>query len=119
MNKVFIPQEPMRRNRETGQFESTMRFDQAAQFGETVVLLPPGRMMLSPQPAIEKMKSKLRDFNDDDYLIAVGDPTAIAIAAVIAANNNLGRLKMLKWDKEKSLYISVELNIFQRTGNND
>lgn len=116
MNKVFIPQEPVRRNKRTGELESRMRFEVASKFGETVVLLPPGRMMLSPQPAIERMKDKLRDFSDDDYLIAVGDPTAIAIAAVIAADNNRGKLKMLKWDKEKEVYISVEIDIYHRTG---
>ena len=41
----------------------------AADYGEIVVLFESGQqIMFSPQPAIRKLKRKLKDFNDDDYL---------------------------------------------------
>jgi hypothetical protein len=54
----------------------------------------------------------LKDFSDDDYLLAAGDPSAIAVAGAVAAEANRGRFKLLKWDKSNKGYIRVDINIF-------
>lgn len=116
MTRVFIPQEPQRRDPVTGQMTSIMNFNKARKFGEPVVCCPSGPVALSTAPAVWALKDKMRDFGDDDYLIAVGDPTLQAMAAVIAAESNRGRIKFLKWDRELGDYFVVEFNLHQRPG---
>lgn len=109
MSKVFIIQEPMKRDKETGEMVPMMNFKSAMDYGDLITCLPPGRVSLSPVPMVRKLVEALKDFSDDDYIVPVGDPTAIAAASAIAAKNNLGRLKILKWDRDYKRYIMVQL----------
>mgnify|MGYP004701045945 CR=1 FL=1 len=112
--KVFIPQEPMKRDRITGEMMPVMDFRKALEYGELVVCLQGGRIALSTAPMVRQLEEVLRDFCDDDYLLAAGNPTAIAVAGAIVARNNLGRFKMLNWDKESKQYIKIEVNLNPR-----
>lgn len=103
--RVFVVHEPMRRN-DRGGMESQFDLTRARRYGELVPLLN-GRLPLSTEPIIEELQRKLRDFHDEDHLLAVGSPTAIAWAAIVAARANSGRVKMLVWDRESKSYISV------------
>lgn len=114
--KVYIPQEPTRRDQSTGKMVSTMNFNKARQFGEPVVLCPSGPVALNTAPTVWQMKSELRGFCDDDYLIAVGDPTLQAMAAIVAAEMNRGRVKFLKWDRELGQYFEVQFDLHYRLG---
>lgn len=116
MGKVYICQEPQRLDHTTGRMVSMMNFNHARKFGEPVVLLPSGPVALNTAPTVWALKDALRDFGDDDYLIAVGDPTLQAMAAIVAAENNRGRVRFLKWDKELGQYIKVDFNLHQRLG---
>lgn len=111
MGKVFIVQEPMRRNKDTGQLESMMDFHMASEYGDPVVCLSSPRVALTPGPMIQSLNKVLKDFSDEDYLICVGDPSAIAVAASICAKNNLGRYKLLKWVRDTRSYIKVDINL--------
>lgn len=84
----------------------------AARFGELKVLLPPGQIQVDAMPAVRRLSKLLSDFCDEDHLLCIGDPVAIAIAAAIAAANNNGRLKLLKWDRQEGQYYSVEADTF-------
>ncbi len=87
----------------------------AADYGEIVVLFESGQqIMFSPQPAIKKLRRKLRDFNDNDHLLMMGDPAAMGIACCIASDMNRGRFKILKWDKVQKRYYSVSVNINEK-----
>jgi len=87
----------------------------AGRFGELIPLLPPGRQItLSPAPIVRMLKSKLKDYSDDDYLLAMGDPAAIAIASMIAGDVNNGVVNILKWDRENKAYYSVTVDMFNR-----
>ena len=69
----------------------------AKEFGELKLLLPEGsQVVLSAAPTVRKLKTRLKDFCDDDYLLLIGDPDAIGIACSIAADSNRGRYKCLK-----------------------
>ena len=52
--------------------------------------------MFSPQPAIRKLKRKLKDFDDGDYLLMMGDPAAMGIACCIAAEMNRGKIQHIE-----------------------
>ncbi len=59
---------------------------------------------------------KLIDFNDDDYLLLVGDPAAIGLCCAVAAAIN-GRFTVLKWDRQEMTYYPVSFDI--RGGSQD
>lgn len=86
----------------------------ARQYGELSVLLPPGDVVLSPGPTVRKLKRKLKDFCDADYLLLMGDPVAIGIACVVAAEMNRGKVQVLKWDRQQHVYYSLKFNANQR-----
>ena len=87
----------------------------AAEYGEIVVLFDSGQqIMFSPQPAIRKLKRKLKDFDDGDYLLMMGDPAAMGIACCIAAEMIRGRFNILKWDKKQQRYYPVTINLNEK-----
>ena len=87
----------------------------AQEYGDIVLLFESGQqIMFSPQPAIKKLRRKLKDFDDNDYLLMMGDPAAMGIACCIASDINRGRFKILKWDKIQKRYYSVAVNIYEK-----
>lgn len=101
MPRVFVVQEVPGRN-------ITHAFD----FGQVEVLLNPGvHVVLSPGPIARTMRQKLANFTDDDFIVPIGDPAAIAMAASIASYYNNGRYKLLKWDRETERYYPVVIDI--------
>ena len=87
----------------------------AADYGEIVVLFESGQqIMFSPQPAIRKLKRKLKDFNDEVYLLMMGDPAAMGIACCIAAEMNRGKFNILKWDKKQQRYYPGSINLNEK-----
>jgi hypothetical protein len=50
-------------------------------------------------------------FDDQDYLLCIGDPVAIGLATAVAASRNYGRVKLLKWDRQEHRYYVVKANI--------
>jgi len=87
----------------------------AEKFGTLELLLPEGsQLVLSTGPTVRRLRYRLRNFNDDDYLLLIGDPSAIGIACAVAATNNRGQFKCLKWDKREYKYYPVEVNLNER-----
>ena len=87
----------------------------AEEYGKIEVLFESGQqIMFSPQPAIRKLKRKLKDFNDNDHLLMMGDPAAMGIACCVAAEMNRGKFKILKWDKMQKRYYSVQVNLNEK-----
>ena len=84
----------------------------AEKFGDLKICLPDNRqMVLSSGPLTFKLKQELKDFNDDDYLLLIGDPAIIAVAGAIASENNNGRFKVLKWDRNEMKYYDIEIDL--------
>ena len=87
----------------------------AEKYGDLELLLPEGsQLVLSTAPTVRRLKSKLKDFSDEDYLLLMGDPSAIGIACAVASSNNRGRFKCLKWDKREYKYYPVEVNLYEK-----
>lgn len=80
---------------------------EAEKFGELVILLPPGRIMLTPKKAKAMLRKGVKDFMNDDYLLLVGDQGAASLMCVVAAEMNRGRYTYLQWDRFMSEYIEV------------
>jgi len=87
----------------------------AQEYGDIVLLFESGQqIMFSPQPAIKKLRRKLKDFCDDDYLLMMGDPAAMVIAGCVASDVNRGKFKILKWDKKERRYYPVSINMNEK-----
>jgi len=84
----------------------------AEKFGDLKIVLPDNKqIILSSGPLTFKLQQELRDFNDNDYLLLIGDPAIIAVAGAIAADINNGRFKVLKWDRNETKYYDIEIDL--------
>ena len=102
--KVFVVQEVSGRN-----------ILSAEKYGELELLLPNNsQIVLSSGPTVRRLNQKLKNFSDDDYLLLMGDPSAIGIACAIASSNSRGRFKCLKWDKREFRYYPVQINLYEK-----
>ena len=83
----------------------------AMEFGDVVILAPPGNTLLNTEPILRTMRDKLREFSDDDLILPLGDPALIMAVGSIAARANNGRVRVLRWDKKRQAYHTITLNI--------
>ena len=84
----------------------------AEKFGDLKVVLPDNKqIVLSSGPLTFKLKHELKDFNDDDYLLLMGDPAIIALAGAVASDVNGGKFKVLKWDRDEKKYYDIEIDL--------
>ena len=111
MPNVYVPQTPSRFDVATRVWVPTVSLSAAEKFGPIVQLLPPEAGRLATAPMVAALKERMADFTEDDYLIAVGDPSVLAAAACIAVRKTGGTLRLLKWDRYTSDYLPVELDI--------
>lgn len=106
MPKVYVVSE-------TGQHNITSALD----FGEIEIVLPGNaQVAFSVAPTVARIQRKLANFTDEDYLLFIGDPTAIGIISAVAASKNHGRYKCLKWDKIERRYIPIQVDLFPKKG---
>ena len=89
----------------------------AEKFGDLKVVLPDNKqIVLSSGPLTFKLKHELKDFNDKDYLLLMGDPAIIAVAGAVVSDVNGGKFKVLKWDRDEKKYYDIEIDL---RGKND
>jgi hypothetical protein len=102
MPKVYVIQDPDGKN-----------ILSASDFGEIVILLPADRQVtFSPGPTIFELRQKLAYFTDQDFLLFIGDPAAIAMASAIVTDQNGGRFKILKWDRQEHRYYPIQIELY-------
>jgi len=109
MPTVYHTQQTGRRDPETGAF-IPHNTKPAMVFGTIVTMLPSGGdPALAPQPMVNHLERKLKDFTAEDYLLPMGSPAAIAAAGYIAAKNSGGKVRVLIWDNKLRAYYVSEL----------
>lgn len=111
MSRVFVPQVPSRFDVSVQLWVPTVNLSPAEQYGEVVIMLPPDAARLHVAPLVTAMRERMEDFTEQDYIVAVGDPSLIAAAAVIATHKAHGKLRILKWDRMRAQYIPVEMEL--------
>ena len=88
----------------------------AQKFGEIVTLLPVySQIILSPGPLVIKLRTLLKNFTTNDYLLLSGDPAIIGVVCSLVSDQTNGRFKLLKWDRQEKTYYPIEINIFQKS----
>ena len=110
MSKVYIAQEPIYRDKDTGAVIPRFDLTPAAVYGELEFLTPGNANSLMPGPTMRALRQKLRGFSDEDFILPTGDPVLIAMVVLVAAESNMGKVKMLKWDKPTRSYIVIQLD---------
>ena len=110
-SKVYIIQNVMRKYPD-GTYRG-LDYSQAERFGEVIFLFDGNKqVVMSPQPTIRKLKTVLKDFNDNDYLLLVGDPALIGLTTSVLVTISNGRYNMLKYDRIEKDYFPIRVDIY-------
>ena len=87
----------------------------ASSYGQFKFLLPElSQIIFSPGPLIYKLRTLLKNFTTDDYLLLTGDPAIIGVACSIVSDMTNGKYNLLKWDKQERQYYPIEINLYER-----
>lgn len=111
MPKVYAPQVPSKYDPATRLWVPSINLEPAKEFGDLVVMLPPNANRLHINPLVVALREQMKDYGPEDHIVAVGDPSLIAAAACLATKKTGGLLRILKWDRLSSSYISVEAQL--------
>ena len=61
----------------------------AQKYGDIVTMLPEfSQMILSPGPLIHKLRTLLKNYTEDDYLLLSGDPAIIGVVCSLVFRYN-------------------------------
>ena len=87
----------------------------AAEYGTLKFLLPElSQIVFSPGPLIFKLRSLLKKFSTEDFLLLTGDPALIGVACSIVSDITGGKYKLLKWDKQENKYYPITINLYEK-----
>ena len=87
----------------------------ASKYGKFKFLLPEfSQIIFSPGPLIFKLRSLLRDYTVEDYLLLTGDPAIIGVACSIVSDMTNGKYSLLKWDKQDRIYYPIKINLHEK-----
>jgi hypothetical protein len=110
LSRVFVVQRPATRSGERGCWVEKFDLAPAEAFGELVTILPYGNISREPR-ALQAVKSTVSGalcaFNpDEDYVLPVGDPVAIAIVLMELGARRFHPVRALKFDRRRGCYES-------------
>ena len=87
----------------------------ASKYGKFKFLLPEfSQIIFSPGPLIFKLRSLLKDYTVEDYLLLTGDPAIIGVACSIVSDMTNGKYSLLKWDKQDRMYYPIKINLHEK-----
>jgi hypothetical protein len=105
MNRVFIPQVPQ--HFDDALQKMVTRFntlDQAAEFGELVILLDRNDDVWNPDAVLAKLERAMRSFTDDDYILPMGSYPFMMWTAMIAMSKARNYVQHLQWHQREKNY---------------
>ena len=106
MNTVFVVQEDPKKN-----------LLPALEFGSIEYILDAmDQIGLNPGPWVRRICDALIDYTKDDYILAIGDPSAIGVACAVASERTGGKFKVLKWDRQERRYYPVHIDLTTKKG---
>ena len=87
----------------------------ASKYVEIKFLLPELKQInFSTGPLIYKLRSLLKNFREEDYLLLTGDPAIIGVACSIVSDMTNGKYNLLKWDKQERKYYPIKINLYEK-----
>ena len=112
MSSVYVVQRPRFKNPLTGEWQDKYDLKPAEQFGEIKEILRPGNFTGAERKNVMlRIIENLKDFNSDDYLLALGDPVMIAAAACVAMDYAQDFIRVLKWDRQIEQYMPFVISL--------
>lgn len=111
MPKVYVPQIPSRFDKTSGIWVPQVNINAAKRYGDIIEILPPEASRLHVAPLITVIREAMKSYSKDDFIVALGDPTIIAITACMAFMHAGALLRLLKWDRQTGDYILVEAKL--------
>ena len=110
--RVFVVNQPMRRDPATNAWVNAMDLGAAREHGELIFMLPAGRLPADANAIVRAVRRSMASFRPEDYLLLVGDPRAIAIAAAVAADLTDGSLNLLNWRRSQLCYEASIVDVY-------
>ena len=87
----------------------------AQKYGEIKVLLREDSIIFfSPGPIIFSLRTKLKNFTREDYLLLTGDPAIIGVACSVVSDMTNGKYNLLKWDRQEKMYYPIKINLYEK-----
>ena len=87
----------------------------AQKYGEIKVLLrEDSQIIFSPGPIIFSLRTKLKNFTQEDYLLLTGDPAIIGVACSVVSDITNGKYNLLKWDRQERTYYPIKINLYEK-----
>lgn len=114
MSRVFVVQEPLKRVGRS--VIPRIDYSTLTPYGEVRFLFSWGELrdedvLDNPAQLIWKLRAALHSFDDDDYLVCLGNPALIGMAVTIAAERNDGYVRILDWIRDEGRYRVVEMDL--------
>ena len=102
--KVYVPQEPMRKNPDGSWSSKGYNLAAAADYGDICVIWKPDATIMTRASAEESAVLIAAQYNEDeDYVVALGSPSLIALLGwAIGAEGK--QLRILEWDRRMGRY---------------
>lgn len=108
MGNVYVVQNHLRYDPDQGELVPRYDVSPAERFGTIRFILTPRANMNRPEELVAKMDLILAGFNDEDYLLPIGNPALIGWAIAIAAAHNGGKVRLLVWSGKERDYAEVK-----------
>ncbi len=109
---VYVVHEPRRLDKTTQTWRQVHDVRPAEEFGELKWLVAGGQAVHDPVALVEQLTEGLQGFQATDYLLPIGDPKLIAMAAAIAARRTDGSLNLLEWRGAERRYRVVKTRLW-------
>lgn len=107
--RVYVVQRPTRRS--SGVVAPTMDLTPAEAYGDLFYVLPDHLPNDSLASHVGAVRTKMAHYGDDDYLLLVGYPAFMGVVMYYAAENNRGRVNVLRWNRVKNTYHVMRLDL--------
>ena len=110
---VFAVQMQMRFDNDKRELvERFPSINRADKWGKIKFILSPSANPFKPELVIGDIHECLSGFNNNDYLLLIGNPVLIGMATAIAANNSGGLVNFLQWSGRHNTYTEITARLF-------
>ena len=109
--KVYIIQNTYTRDTQEGTLRPKYDLRGVNPYGRPVEVLHGQISPLATAPAMAELRHALRNYSDDDYLLALGAGAFLIAAGAVAASFNNGRVHVLHWNGDARRYFPITFDV--------
>lgn len=109
---VYVPQVPLTSNGGSASVRPRFDLTPAEKYGKLVYLFDWCDVdEADPAALMHELRTGLKNYSDNDYVMMVGSPTLMVLVALVASEVNEGRVRLLYWRKEQRRYNVVNIDL--------